>query len=57
MIFACQFDNNLFALLFKGFVIAIVKTKVYRYNELRAELLYRIELLHVQRAGLGAGSK
>jgi hypothetical protein len=38
----------------KGFVIAIGKTKVYRYNELRSELVYRIELL--QRAGFGAGT-
>jgi hypothetical protein len=37
----------------KGFAIAIVKTKEYRYNELRSELAYRIELL--QQAGLGAG--
>jgi hypothetical protein len=28
----------------KGFVIEIIKTKVYRYNELRSELVYRIEL-------------
>jgi hypothetical protein len=57
MMFACQFDNNLFALLFclKGFVIAIVKPKIYRYKELRSELVYRIELL--QRAGLEAGTK
>jgi hypothetical protein len=39
----------------KGFVIPIVKTKVYRYNVLRSQLVYRIELL--QRAGLGAGTK
>jgi hypothetical protein len=39
----------------KGFVITIVNTKVYHYNELRSELVYRIELL--QRAGLGAGTK
>jgi hypothetical protein len=56
MIFACQFDNNLFALLlFEGIShVAIVKTKVYRYNELRSELVYRIEL---QQSGLGAGTK
>jgi hypothetical protein len=55
MMFACPFDNNLFTLLLlKGFVIAIVKMKVYRYNKLRSELVYRIEL---QRAGLGAGTK
>jgi hypothetical protein len=39
----------------KEFVTAIVKTKVYRYNELRLELVCRIEL--IQRAGLGAGTK
>jgi hypothetical protein len=32
-----------------------LKMKVYRYNELRSELVYRIELL--QRAGLGVGTK
>jgi hypothetical protein len=42
-------------LCFKGFVIAIVKAKEYRYNVLRLELVYRMELL--QRAGLGAGTK
>jgi hypothetical protein len=40
---------------FKGFVIAMVKTKVYRYNELRLELVCRIELL--QRVGHGTGMK
>jgi hypothetical protein len=39
----------------KGFVIAIVKTKVYRNNKLRSQLVFRIELL--QRAGLGAGTE
>jgi hypothetical protein len=39
----------------KGFIIAIVKTEVWRYNELRSELVYKIELL--QQAGLGAGTK
>jgi hypothetical protein len=33
----------------------MVNTKDYRYNELRSELVYRIELL--QRAGLGASTK
>jgi hypothetical protein len=55
MMFACQFDNNLFALLlFEGICYGNSKAKVYRYNELRSELVYRIELL--QRAGLGAGT-
>jgi hypothetical protein len=35
--------------------MAIVKTKVYGYNELSSELVYRIDLL--QRAGLGVGTK
>jgi hypothetical protein len=42
-------------LCLKGFVKVIVKTKVYRYKELRLELVYRIKLL--QRVGLGAGTK
>jgi hypothetical protein len=29
----------------KGLVIAMVTTKVYRYNELRSQLVYKIELL------------
>jgi hypothetical protein len=33
----------------RGFVIAIVKMKVYRYNELRSELVYRIELTYNER--------
>jgi hypothetical protein len=56
-VFACQFDKKktcLRCFCLKGFVIAIVKTKVYRYNELRSKLVYRIKLL--QRAGLDAGT-
>jgi hypothetical protein len=36
IMFACQFDKKLVCAAFclKGFVIAIVKTTVYRYNEL-----------------------
>jgi hypothetical protein len=56
MMFACQFDNNfLRCFCLKGFVIAIVKTKVYRHNEQRSELVYRVELL--QQARLRAGTK
>jgi hypothetical protein len=55
VMFACHFDKNLFALLcLKGFVIAIVKTKVYCYNKLRSELVY---ILLLQPAGLEAGTK
>jgi hypothetical protein len=54
--FACQFDDNLFALLlFEGICHSNIKNEVYRYNELRSEVFYKIELL--QRAGLGAGMK
>jgi hypothetical protein len=56
MMFACQFDNNFWrCFCWKGFVIAIVTTNVYRYNELRSDLVYRIYLL--QLAGLRAGAK
>jgi hypothetical protein len=57
MMFAIQFDNNCLRCfcLKDRVVIVIVKTKVYRYNELRSELVYRTVLL--QRAGLGAGTK
>jgi hypothetical protein len=48
----CLFNNNLIAL---GFVKAIVKSKVYGYNERGLELVNRKELL--QHAGLGAGTK
>jgi hypothetical protein len=55
MILVREVDTNfLRCFCLKGFVIAIVKTKVYRYNELRSELVYRIEL---QRAGLIVGTK
>jgi hypothetical protein len=53
MMFACQFDNNLFSLfLFEGICLFFFFN---RYNELRSELVYRIDLL--QRAGLKAGTK
>jgi hypothetical protein len=51
--FACQFDNNLFALLlFEGICLLFILKRKYiaMYNELSSELVYRIELL--QRASL-----
>jgi hypothetical protein len=42
LMFACQFDNNLFALLLSEGICHSnrVKTKVYRYSALRSELVY-----------------
>jgi hypothetical protein len=54
--FACQLDNNLFALLlFERICHSNSKNESILYNELRLELVYRTELL--QRAGLGVGTK
>jgi hypothetical protein len=55
MMFACQFDNNFYALLlFEGICHSNSEHKSISNNELHPELVYRIEL---QRAGLRAGTK